>query len=105
MERYFTRTRVARRFRYHVRSSYNPRGRIHREPCVFCGKRKAEAHHPDYEKAFLVVWACDSCHRKIEHKTLKIGKRHLHDYSSLIVQRPGGTRTGIPQKYMEEAPF
>ena len=91
--------RIARRFRHHVRTTWNPKGRIRREPCQFCGAeestwgkaRKAgpiEAHHVDYAQPFLVVWVCFTCHRKVDRGELKILKRHLWDYTSLVQQRP-----------------
>lgn len=87
----FEKTRVARRFRYHVRTKKNPDGRIEREACAFCRHffARIEAHHVDYNRPFLVVWVCVSCHRKVEHGTLKVLKKHLRDYSGMVMQRPG----------------
>jgi hypothetical protein len=36
-------------------------GRLKREPCFICGKR-AQAHHPDYERPLDVVWLCQVHH-------------------------------------------
>ncbi len=86
--------RFERRFRGHVRTTANPKGRVVRMPCTFCDFPAAEAHHLRYEPdwAFVIVWACQSCHRKIEWGTLKIREKDISDYSSLIarVGRPGG---------------
>lgn len=78
--------RVARRFRHHVRTKRNPRGRIRREPCQVdgCGEEKSEAHHIDYSKPFVVVWLCFTHHRHVERKKLRIKKRWIWDYSSLL---------------------
>lgn len=40
-------------------------GRLIKEPCVVCGKTKAEAHHPDYSQPLDVVWMCRTHH--MEH--------------------------------------
>lgn len=32
-------------------------------PCLVCGK-KAEAHHPDYDRPLDVVWLCPSHHKQ-----------------------------------------
>ena len=86
----FERVRIARRFRHHVRTAKNPKGRIEREGCAFCPKlSKIEAHHVDYNQPFLIVWVCVSCHRKVEHGTLKVTKKRLRDYSKVVMQRPG----------------
>lgn len=39
-------------------------GRVKREPCMFCGKTKVQAHHKDYSKPFDVIWVCFQCHRE-----------------------------------------
>lgn len=92
------RTRVQRRFRHHLRGPNNPSGRIHREPCAFEGLKHgrcwyaqrahgeliAEAHHLDYEQPFCVVWLCTHHHRQVERHVLKVWKRMIWDYTSLI---------------------
>jgi hypothetical protein len=92
------RDRVSRRFRYHVRTTSNPRGRIHREGCFWHPEVEAEAHHIDYTKPFVVVWAGGSCgcHRRVDHGSLKVPKKAIFDYTSLVsvVARPGGQRHG-----------
>jgi hypothetical protein len=102
--------RVARRFRHHVRTVSNPKGRIIRESCPFCPIYAfAEAHHLDYAKPFLVVWSCSSCHRKIEQGKIKVLARHVWDYTSLVVKRPRGWRFGRAERAAppttEEVPF
>ena len=85
--------RIERRFRHYILCNSNPKGRIVRLPCTFCGDMAAEAHHPSYEpdQAFVVVWSCVSCHRKVEHGSLKVQKKHICDYTSLValVAKPG----------------
>lgn len=83
-----TRERFERRFRHHVQRQSNPKGRIVRLPCTFCGFPAAEAHHLKYEPdwAFIVVWACLSCHRKVEYGSLRILQKHICDYSSLVAR-------------------
>ena len=48
-------------------------GRLHREPCYFCGATtELEMHHPDYRFPLRVYWLCRSCHRKLDGMT-KLG--------------------------------
>jgi hypothetical protein len=86
--------RAHKRFQRHIRTTRNPKGRIRREPCFADAEHtsEAEAHHPDYARPFLVLWVCPSCHRKVDHGSLKFRKTDLWDYSSLINQRPGGQK-------------
>lgn len=84
--------RASRRFRHHVRTNWNPKGRIHREPCVFCGCL-AEAHHVDYSRPFLVSWLCFSHHRQVEAGTIKLYRKHLFNYESLVIERKGAQKT------------
>ena len=37
-----------------------------KKPCVNCGNKKAEAHHPDYSKPDFRIWLCRDCHL-LEH--------------------------------------
>lgn len=56
--------------RYKARSAVHRAirgGRLKREPCVYCGSVKSQAHHRDYSKPLEVVWACFRCHRAEEH--------------------------------------
>lgn len=92
------RTRVQRRFRHHLRGPRNPLGRIHREECCFTGGKHgscwylqkahgdvvAEAHHLSYDAPFRVVWLCTTHHRRVERGTLKVPKRAIWDYTSLV---------------------
>lgn len=97
--------RIGRLFRQHVRTSYNPLGRIVRDPCWYCAKEAVagngprleylppgEFHHVDYSKPFLGAWLCHRHHRLIDHGALRLSKRALRDYSSLVIQRPGARR-------------
>ena len=45
-------------------------GKIKREPCVMCAKDKAEAHHLDYKRPWILMWLCRDCHTKV-HKLLE----------------------------------
>ena len=55
------------------------RGDLVRMPCRFCGKEKAQAHHPDYTKPLLVVWLCSGCHQKLH--AIEQMKESPHDQS------------------------
>jgi len=37
-------------------------GRLTQKPCIKCGAKKTEAHHPDYNNPLDVEWLCRSCH-------------------------------------------
>lgn len=38
-------------------------GKLRRLPCLVCGK-KAEAHHPDYDRPLDVMWLCPEHHKQ-----------------------------------------
>lgn len=90
---------VGNRFRRHVRTASNPRGRIIRpnkcQKCPRCigqlyaggSKVQIQACHINYLRPFLVIWLCQGCHRKLERGTLEFKKRELHDYESLVHAR------------------
>lgn len=40
--------------------------KLQHKPCVYCGIKKAEAHHPDHNNKLDVVWLCKPHHLK-EH--------------------------------------
>lgn len=44
------------------------RGDITRQPCIVCGDRKSEGHHPDYSKPIDVIWLCRKHHAMIHHQ-------------------------------------
>jgi ribosomal protein S27AE len=44
-------------------------GRLERQPCEICGKKKVHAHHDDYSKPLDVRWLCEK-HHNIEHGKL-----------------------------------
>lgn len=114
--------RVARRFRHHVKSRWNPWGRIVRLSCTFRDHPDhkdeceapiggGEAHHVDYfDRPFAVVWLCAVAHRRVDHGGLKVTPRMICDYASLVapVLKPGllagGGRARKRQK-PPEAPF
>lgn len=54
----------------HAVSNAIRNGRLKRESCEVCGKKKSEAHHPDYSKPLSVKWLCLRHHRE-EHKNIK----------------------------------
>lgn len=101
--------RVGNRFKRHVRTKSNPRGRIIRpEKCTYCPRRAGELFdsgliteiqgcHLDYAHPFAVLWLCQGCHRKLERGTLRWRKRDVHDYSSLVNTRPA--------RWLNEVPF
>lgn len=89
--------RMARRFRGHVLTPSNPRGRIGRLPCVFyqrksrgkllspdCHGEPADFHHINYGEPFVGVWLCRICHRRVDHRGLRLTRRMICDYTSLI---------------------
>lgn len=99
--------RVARRFRYHVRTPKNPRGKILRPDfCPFCWPDeptgRVEAHHPDYSKPFVVVWGCEGCHRRFEYGSIKIKPKDLWDYTSLVNAKPERWVENRPKPSQEE---
>ena len=48
-------------------------GRIKRQPCVKCGKKKTHGHHEDYNQPLEVIWLCHKhhCERHSELNTKK----------------------------------
>ena len=52
--------------RYTFRNALT-RGELKKMPCVICGKRGSEGHHPDYSKPLEVVWLCRPHHSE-EHQ-------------------------------------
>ena len=52
-------------------------GKITRGPCEKCGAEKAEMHHPDYSKPLLVVWLCQTCHRKLHRESILLARNEL----------------------------
>ncbi|MEY8829646.1 hypothetical protein AB9K34_14760 [Sedimentitalea sp. XS_ASV28] len=47
-------------------------GVLERQPCAVCRDPKTEAHHPDYERPYEVVWLCRK-HHKALHAAQKKG--------------------------------
>jgi hypothetical protein len=41
------------------------RGLIQPQPCAYCGKPKAEAHHDAYDRPLDVIWLCRGCHKRL----------------------------------------
>src|SRR5436190_12541655 len=50
------------------------KGLLPRKPCVVCGDKKSEGHHPDYNKPLDVVWLCQLHHAEM-HKELRNARR------------------------------
>lgn len=44
--------------------------------CAYCKKpaSRIEAHHPDYDKVFLVVWLCVTCHRRADRNHISLSE-------------------------------
>lgn len=40
--------------------------KLKRLPCLICGEKKSQAHHPDYSKRLEVLWLCQR-HHVMEH--------------------------------------
>ena len=49
-------------------------GKIVSQPCVVCGDKKSEGHHPDYSKPLEVVWLCRKHHMML-HRGMDLAKR------------------------------
>lgn len=111
--------RCAERLRHHIWTPRSPHRRIHRlYRCCHCHREcQTEAHHVDYTRPFLVSWLCTSCHRKVEAGSIKLGKRHMFNYESLVNSEPHRWRSGDRgpqaqsiigrrrQRVLEEVPF
>lgn len=39
--------------------------KLERQPCLFCGAEKVNAHHRDYTKPLEVIWLCARCHVRL----------------------------------------
>jgi len=46
-------------------------GEIQQQPCMKCGEQYGEAHHPDYNRPYLLVWLCHKCHMALHYNTFK----------------------------------
>ncbi len=55
------------------------------KPCVVCGIEKTEAHHPDYDFPYCVVWLCHKCHGRVTNKNIRFSEisHGLIDYGSV----------------------
>lgn len=51
-------------------------GVILRLPCEKCGKRKTQAHHPDYSRPLDVRWLCVKHHGEVHRKLVVLIKHH-----------------------------
>jgi hypothetical protein len=68
-------------------------GLIKKQPCVDCGSRKSEAHHPDYTRSLDVVWLCRKHHSEL-HKS----KRYIDKIrrQNLLIQGAFAVQKGTP---------
>jgi hypothetical protein len=64
------RTRANARAYAHV---YVKRGKVDRQPCMFCGEPKAQISQPDPVRPLQIVWCCVGCRRRVqrEHASTK----------------------------------
>lgn len=80
--------RLQERMRYHrdpevrrkkkarsVAGYYRRRGRLVAQLCRECGE-PAQMHHPDYDKALVVEWLCEKCHRQVHRIDRFLGIAH-----------------------------
>ena len=61
---------------------YLKRGKLKREPCLHCGTKASQMHHPDYDQPLLVQWLCRPCNLV------------LHRTASTVERRTSETRKG-----------
>lgn len=95
--------RIARMFRHHVQTTWNPKGRIVRLNCAFQGGIRrgnlrvpeppmclgdlVDAHHVDYDRPFAVVWLCRTCHALVHRRKLEVRPFMVCDYTSLVANQ------------------
>ncbi|PIT43378.1 hypothetical protein [Snodgrassella alvi] len=60
-------------------------GQLTKQPCLICGRKRAEAHHFDYGLPENVIWLCDR-HHKDAHKIDKEINRQIKYYEQMIKQ-------------------
>ena len=53
------------------------KGKLIRQPCVFCAKPNSLAHHEDYNKPLDIVWVCHAHHAQIHGGILKVQPEHI----------------------------
>jgi hypothetical protein len=53
---------------------YIRRGKVDRQPCVFCGKPNADISQPDPSRPLEIIWCCSMCRRRVtrEHAHTKV---------------------------------
>jgi len=74
-KRYCEKNRIKRLAKDAVHNAIRA-GKLKKLPCVICGCKTVEAHHPDYTKPLKVMWVC-----KKDHKI-------IHKYGTNEVERP-----------------
>lgn len=47
------------------------RGKVIKKSCEVCGNPKADGHHSDYTKPYLVNWLCKKHHKSLKHRGKK----------------------------------
>jgi hypothetical protein len=55
-------------------------GKIKRQPCVLCGSKNSQGHHPDYNQQLLICWLCPQCHHNVHYGVAKIDNSLYNDY-------------------------
>ena len=43
-------------------------GKLKRQSCEVCGKKKTDGHHPDYNYPLKVMWLCKKHHKRWHHE-------------------------------------
>lgn len=43
-------------------------GVIDRKPCEVCNPEKSEAHHPNYDRPYDVIWLCRKHHKALHSR-------------------------------------
>jgi hypothetical protein len=52
-------------------------GKLVRQPCEVCGKKKSEAHHEDYSKPLEVIWLCKKHHSEADKRRRERERRKM----------------------------
>lgn len=66
-KRYAEKNRIKRLAKDAVHNAIRA-GKLNKMPCVKCGIKKAEGHHPNYTKPLEVIWLCKKHHKEIHKK-------------------------------------
>ena len=55
------------------------KGDIEKESCIICGSEISQAHHPDYNKPYSIIWLCQK-----HHAGLHALKRKMKDQGIML---------------------